>query len=158
MFIEIFSSLVSMFLKLSLSFQEKDFCINSIRLRVFSLGACKAFEGLLLSLDIESDNNGERPFHFIPTLVLASFGLKSFPGILSIFSSNFFTIGILTGSGNAILLKIYIMTLIEDHTAIFATHKASPLYKNCDVEIDLWEDNIAKMNETLDLHFDHISW
>jgi dynein heavy chain len=44
-----------------------------------------------------------------------------------------------------------IMTLIEDHTAILATHKASPFYKNFDVEIDLWEDNIAKMNETLDL-------
>lgn len=43
------------------------------------------------------------------------------------------------------------MTLIEDHTAILATHKASPFYKNFDVEIDLWEDNIAKMNETLDL-------
>jgi hypothetical protein len=44
-----------------------------------------------------------------------------------------------------------IMTLIEDHTAILATHKASPFYKNFDVEIDMWEDNIAKMNETLDL-------
>jgi len=44
-----------------------------------------------------------------------------------------------------------IMTLIEDHTAILATHKASAFYKNFDVEIDLWEDNIAKMNETLDL-------
>ena len=49
------------------------------------------------------------------------------------------------------------MTLIEDHTAILATHKASPFYKNFDVEIDLWEDNIAKMSETLDLHFVSIS-
>jgi len=57
MFIEIFSSLISMFLELSLSFQEEDFSINSIRLRVFSLEVFKAFESLLLSLDIESETS-----------------------------------------------------------------------------------------------------
>jgi len=43
------------------------------------------------------------------------------------------------------------MTLIEEHTVILATHKASPFYKQFDVEIDLWENNIALITETLDL-------
>jgi hypothetical protein len=44
-----------------------------------------------------------------------------------------------------------IMTLIEEHTVILATHKASPFYREFASDIDMWEETISNITETLDL-------
>lgn len=42
------------------------------------------------------------------------------------------------------------MTLIEEHTFTLATHKASPFYKEFASDIDMWEETISNITETLD--------
>ena len=44
-----------------------------------------------------------------------------------------------------------IITLIEDHSQQLATMKSSPYYKQFDDKIDMWENNINRITETLDL-------
>jgi dynein heavy chain len=44
-----------------------------------------------------------------------------------------------------------IISLIEDHSQQLATMKSSPYYKQFDDKIDMWENNINKITETLDL-------
>lgn len=43
-----------------------------------------------------------------------------------------------------------VMALIEEHGVKLSAMKASPYYKEFDVEIDEWEGNIAKVTETLE--------
>jgi hypothetical protein len=44
-----------------------------------------------------------------------------------------------------------IISLIEDHSQQLATMKSSPYYKQFDDKIDMWENNINRITETLDL-------
>jgi len=44
-----------------------------------------------------------------------------------------------------------IITLIEEHSGDLAKHKSSPFYKQFDDKIDMWENNIAKITETLEI-------
>lgn len=44
-----------------------------------------------------------------------------------------------------------IIALIEDHSGELAKHKASQFYKQFDDRIDYWENNIAKITETLEI-------
>jgi len=44
-----------------------------------------------------------------------------------------------------------IITHIENHSQDLATMKSSPYYKQFDDKIDLWENNINRITETLDL-------
>ena len=40
---------------------------------------------------------------------------------------------------------------IENHSTDLAKHKSSPFYKQFDDKIDMWENNIARITETLEL-------
>ena len=44
-----------------------------------------------------------------------------------------------------------IITTIEEHSGELAKHKSSPFYKQFDDKIDMWENNIAKITETLEI-------
>ena len=44
-----------------------------------------------------------------------------------------------------------VVNLIEEHSGKLAEHKSSPFYKQFDVKIDEWENNIAKITETLEI-------
>ena len=44
-----------------------------------------------------------------------------------------------------------IITLIEEHSGELAKHKSSPFYKQFDDKIDMWENNIARITETLEI-------
>ena len=44
-----------------------------------------------------------------------------------------------------------IITLIEEHSGELAKHKSSQFYKQFDDKIDMWENNIAKITETLEI-------
>jgi hypothetical protein len=44
-----------------------------------------------------------------------------------------------------------IITHIENHSQDLATMKSSPYYKQFDDKIDLWENNVNRITETLDL-------
>ena len=44
-----------------------------------------------------------------------------------------------------------IVNLIEEHSGKLAEHKSSPFYKQFDDKIDHWENNIAKITETLEI-------
>ena len=44
-----------------------------------------------------------------------------------------------------------IVNLIEEHSGKLAEHKSSPFYKQFDDKIDLWENNIAKITDTLEI-------
>lgn len=44
-----------------------------------------------------------------------------------------------------------IIQLIEEHSALLATFKSSPYYKQFNEKIDLWENNIASITETLEV-------
>lgn len=40
--------------------------------------------------------------------------------------------------------------MIEDHGSMLSLHKSSPYYKEFQDDIDLWENNIARVTETLE--------
>ena len=44
-----------------------------------------------------------------------------------------------------------IVNLIEEHSGKLAEHKSSPFYKQFDDKIDMWENNIAKITDTLEI-------
>jgi hypothetical protein len=44
-----------------------------------------------------------------------------------------------------------VVNLIEEHSGKLAEHKSSPFYKQFDDKIDMWENNIAKITETLEI-------
>lgn len=44
-----------------------------------------------------------------------------------------------------------IITLIEEHSGELAKHKSSNFYKQFDDKIDMWENNIAKITDTLEI-------
>ena len=44
-----------------------------------------------------------------------------------------------------------IITLIEEHSGELAKHKSSSFYKQFDDKIDMWENNLAKITDTLEV-------
>jgi dynein heavy chain len=44
-----------------------------------------------------------------------------------------------------------IFVVIEEHTQDLSQHKSSPYYKQFDEKIDLWDNNIAAITETLEM-------
>lgn len=44
-----------------------------------------------------------------------------------------------------------IITTIEEHSGELAKHKSSPFYKQFDDKIDMWENNIARITDTLEI-------
>jgi len=44
-----------------------------------------------------------------------------------------------------------ILQLVEEHLGALATHKSSPFYKQFQEKIDLWDNNISQITETVEM-------
>jgi len=44
-----------------------------------------------------------------------------------------------------------VLTFVEEHSAALATHKSSPYYRQFQDKIDMWDNNISQITETIEM-------